>query len=324
MRPRDIALVGTLVAIVGFAAADALRARDDRPRERRTAAASTQSQDEARKLVPIPAEGSLLVAGGANCRLREFRAATADELPVPPLATDCRIFAAPEGGLVAYVTSDVVGYRDAVRIAAVDVADPRRRLRRVLSFGPVAWSPDGRRLAWCEPLGRSGRAVVVGQRRIRPLPRCPLSFTQRGEPALAYGRRLVARDRTLVTASAPVEAASFGVDGSFAILAGRRIERWDDGALRHARTLPSEIDAEPPLFAPDNCAALFELEREVRLVDVGCSTGDDRIFDGTQAAWSPDGQWVAVANEDGIGFYQRPADAEVARWVVDAQDLAWR
>ena len=332
MRPRDIALVGAVVAIAGFAAADALRGDGD-PRARTGSARGATSTagigEDAGGLTPIPAKGSLVVAGGTNCLIRELRVATAAEMPAARIETACRISAAPVDRFVAFERGAAFGVFEVAHLG-----DPSRR-RRLEAFtrGDFVWSPDGRRVAWCDPFSRSGSEVVFPAGKIRQFSRCPLAYVSPSEPAFAHGRSLVVAGRRILTAGGRITAASFGRDGSVAVVAGGRIERWLDGRRRRVRELPRGLlagreygaSAAAPLFSPDNCEALFELRSEVRLVEVGCYVGrDDRSFDGTAAAWSPEGDWIAIGGGDGVAFYHLLATDEVARWPIDAQDLAWR
>jgi hypothetical protein len=60
-------------------------------------------------------------------------------------------------------------------------------------------------------------------------------------------------------------------------------------------------------------------------VDLGCV---DRLRDvsilGRDAAWSPDGAWLAFAAEDAIFIRRLVGPEQVVRWPATAVELAWR
>jgi hypothetical protein len=48
-----------------------------------------------------------------------------------------------------------------------------------------------------------------------------------------------------------------------------------------------------------------------------------RTFEGSAAAWSPDGRWLVVAEPTAISFHRLVGGYRVVRWPAQAADLAW-
>lgn len=329
MRARDLAIVGAVVLIAGFAAADALRSRGGG--EPSTAPTSTPEtgteaetgtiERELRQFEPVPAPGSIVFTDGDDCHLREVSVGTGLEFPFPRIVGDCRLWASPLGERIAYGLGGSFG--EAVPFRFLDLNHPRRDLGAFQAlFGFIAWSPDGQRAAWCDD-SRTGYDYELGGR-LRELELCPRGYTPDSNVAYLDDRRLVSGGRTIFTAPAHIDAVSTGRDGSIAVsLDGGRIQRRHGGTLRQDMTLPRPLAGRPLVFAPDNCAALVVRAALVHLVDVGCFRGPEASFSGTAAAWSPNGEWIAVADGDAIALHRVVGARPTVRWNAAARALAW-
>jgi hypothetical protein len=327
--------VGLVLVVAAFALADALRdlGRPGQP-SARTRAQTTTSETETVPPDTGPAprpeapegwpqgelDGVLTFVGAEDCRIRVIGLAGGRERPVTRLVTNCRGFWAPEVG--ADVAYGVVFREEYFRIA--DLGDPQRNLGEY-PMSPETrplWSPDGRRLAWCDSPGSGAEREIVAQGRI--LPFCPLAYTPGGALAHAEGDRLVVGGRTVLTAPGTITFAQFGVDGSIAVVV-------DDGTLyRYAPgepTLTAQISrlepAGPPVLSPDTCTAALPTDAGIYVYSLSCSPTGDRLIAGHAAAWSPDGAWLAVAGPNGIVFTEI-ASSRTLSWPATAVELAWR
>lgn len=333
MRIRDLAIVAAVLALAVFAVADALRTDGAPPasptieaNDGTNDAATTDTNDGARpeSFAGIPAPGSLAFTDAEDCRLREVDVGTGLEFPLPRIPTSCELWAPPNGERLAYGLGGSFG--DAVPFRFVDLNHSRRDLGAFQAlFGFVTWSADGQRAAWCDN-AREGFDYELGRDILR-LARCPRAYTPAGEVAYVRGRRVLVDDRTVLTASGRVDHVSWGQDGSLALLLdGWRLERRQGTRVTHRANLPTRLRGRLPIMSPDNCAALFPVGgAEVHVVEL-CLESEIGPFRGTAAAWSPDGNWVAVADDDEIVFYpfgRRAVERDVARWHASARELAW-
>jgi hypothetical protein len=333
MKGRDLLILAAVLLLGGFAVADALRGggsttRADERVETTTTSPTTTAQEEfqlGRQKFPdvLGVGGSLVFTNPPSCAVREVDLPTGQELPNVIRGSTCELWAAPKTQKVAVGIAEAT--RDAVPFRFVDLARTRRNLGiSTALFGFLLWSPDGLHAAWCNSR-RVGINLELGGSKQR-LTECPAAYTQDGRIAYAVDNRLLVEDRVLLRTRGGITNVHFGVEGTVAIVVnGRRIERYlPDGRLHLRRRLPRELEGRLPSFTPNNCAALFELEREIRILDVGCSSYEDATFPGSQAAWSPDTNWIATAAGPTISFYYLPGGRDVIRWRVAAAELAWR
>jgi len=336
VRGRDAALLAAVVAVAGFAAADAIRGhksekggRTTSERAERAAPSSVPDRLAAAastfdgRLLP----GSLVFTDG-GCRLRVIGRFAEALRSAPHFTGDCTLSAPPTGQFVAYglaggrpgrVPFGVLDLRDASRPVATFAARSRA----------LAWSPDGRRLAWCDEQGE-GRELALDRGTVGRLPACPATYTPQGEPAYANGGRLVVGGRTVARVSGQITFARWASDGSLALVVdGARIERWQDGRRTDARGTDVRgvyLDTAHPAFSPDNCAALFPAldGTSVEVVGFRCFDWANKNVPvpGSSAAWSPDGEWIAATDHERILLVEGPfASVEDVR--IGAVSLAW-
>jgi hypothetical protein len=337
LKPRDlltVLVIGAVVVIGGFAAADAIRG-NPRPERASTPTVPIQTtparlpgpqpQPEAPPGWPEGVLGGVLTFTDARtCDIRQIGLAGGRERPLAHFGGDCSLWAPPVGSRVAYGLgpSSQDGLQP-FRIA--DVAAPNRELGgyRAL-FGVVIWSNDAQRLAWC---GRSrvGFDLEIGGPSTR-LPRCPATYTRDNEIAYAVENQVLVGDRPVFTADGGITYAKFGLDGSLAVVVdGEKIERWDGSALVTTTNLPRAYQGITPILRSDNCAALLPLRGAVQLLDLGCRPGlPNRSFAGNTAAWSPDGKWIVTSNGVELEFQRVVGSRLAVTWPAGAAVMAWR
>lgn len=329
MRLRDLVILGALLLIGGFAAADVLRDGDE-------GASPTTETFVLPPLPPPPGpqpqreapdeyprgvlSGGLVVGSADDCSLRVLGLAGGVERPVPPtlpLAEPCTVWASPRGGLIAYPSEEFGGGFE-VNFPFLAVGEPS---------GPVVWRPDGERAAWCRS-ATAGVEFDVGTSSTRELGGCPAAYTPAGDVAFIAGRQLLAEHRTLLRTTGRIRYASWGNDGSIGLyLDNGRFERWQGDRLDDAVEIPGRFG--DPVFTPDNCAALFQdVDQawfEVFALDCFEAERPDLLIfgDSTSVAWSPDGRWIAVAYSDRIGFHRVATGIEEFSWPERAAALAW-
>jgi hypothetical protein len=245
---------------------------------------------------------------------------------VARFAGTCALWAPPATQRFAYgVGPNSADGFTPFRIA--DLGQPHREFDgyRAL-FGVVVWSADGQRVAWCGRR-RTGFDLEVGGP-ARRLPQCPVAYTPDDRIAYAVENRLIVDGRTVVQAKGGITFVHYGTDGSVAVVVdGVRLERWFGGVRDAVRTLPTELQGKTPILSPDNCAAVFAPLQDYGTLDfreLGCYQGRrPHPFAGTDAAWSPDGRWLAVAERDTIAFDRVVGAERTIRWPAAAAQLAW-
>jgi WD40 repeat protein len=352
-RARDLAIVAAVAALGAVALTDALRdrtteaARDGRAAtaattDEREASATTVEEaqdgqtpttttDEGEASVPrLPggaASGLLAFTVPGACELRAVDLRSGRMLELPRLETNCELYAPRVGTRVAYSVHDDWGTSKR-HFSVLDLENPRASFGDYLGYW-IAWSPDGSTLAWCDSL-RSGFELSRGPRPKR-LHQCPLAYDPSGAAASVNDRQqIVVGGRPLLRARAPVWHLAWGIDGSLAVLVeGGRLDRYEGGRLAGTASLTPPSNEHPatiwpPELAPDNCAALSVSGDVVRVIDLGCFQGGaPRTFRGVYADWSPDGEWIAVAEPDAVVFRRVVGREASVRWNVVAGQLAW-
>jgi hypothetical protein len=336
LRPRDFIIVGAVVVIAGFAAADALRGRAG---ERETAKPETTAvqttptrlpgptpQPDAPKGWPVGTlEGSLVFTDANGCRVRVIGLSGGRERPLASFSGNCQLWAPPVGDRVAYGLgpSSPDGFAP-FRIA--DLGRPNADLGgyRAL-FGVVLWSNDGQRIGWCGRR-RTGFDLEVGGP-VRRLPTCPVAYTPDDKIAYAISNRLVVEGRTVVRANGGITYAAYAGERLVLVLDGRKIEVFEGGVGKWAGDLPPSIQGRTPILSPDGCAAAFrpvEPPGQIQVRDLGCTGRPPEAFFGRDAAWSPNGKWLAVAEPQSIAFHPMTGGNTTIRWPASAAQLAWR
>jgi hypothetical protein len=337
LRPRDLIVVGAIVLVAGFAAADALRGRG----ERSVVTSSTEGVKTGPTRLPGPEpdadappdwpagalSGDLVFTNADDCRVREIGLAAGRERRLSRFTGTCDLWAAPRGPRIAYGLGASSG-DGFVPFKLADLVSPARELGgyRAL-FGVVLWSHDGQHVAWCGTR-RVGFDLEPGGP-ARRLPRCPAAYTADGRIAYALGNKLIVEDEVVHRASGGITYVHFGTDGSFAlVIDGAALERWEGDRLTGGLAIPAALQGRTPVLRFDNCGALFppaEGSARIELMSLGCLPADQRAsFFGRDAAWSPDGEWVAVAEEQSIAFTRVIGPDATVRWPATAAELAWR
>jgi WD40 repeat protein len=328
-------VIGAVVLIAGFAAADAIRGRARESRIPPVTSVGEQTTPT-RLSGPQPQQGAppgwsvgkvpgaLVFTDATDCRVRVVGLGGGVERPEARFAGTCSLWSPPVTQRFAYGLgpTSADGFAP-FRIA--DLAQPHEELGgyRAL-FGVVVWSADGQRVAWCGRR-RTGFDLEVGGP-ARRLPHCPVAYTPDNRIAYAIGNRLIVDGRTLVRAHGGITFVHYGTDGSLAIVEdGKRLVRYDSsGRLDASVSVP---EGRTPILSPRNCGALFKpfggLGR-ISFRELPCYRGRPLSdFFGRDAAWSPDGAWVAVAERSEIAFYRVTAPGRSLSWPAAAAQLAW-
>lgn len=353
MKLRDVSIVTAVLLVGGFALADALWDREPgaSPRSRSQRLSTTLPKTlslSAGEAVPVPATGRLVFTDARDCRLREAAVGRGLERALPLIGTSCSLWGPTSGG---YVAVGAPGSTDsAARVELFDLDQADRLMEGGALVGPVVWTADGTRAAWCET-ATSGYELELDRQELEPLDFCPRAFLHGHEVVRTRDRELLVGGRVIATAAGHIEQVAPGREGSFALLLeGGRIERRSAGAPGSPIRLPSDTIASSLVFAPDACAAAAVGPGSVTIVDLGCFRGRGQVttistdncinrrneansectrypaprtFAGLAAAWSPDGNWLAVAEPTAIAFHRVVGGYRVIRWPVQASALAW-
>jgi WD40-like Beta Propeller Repeat len=327
LKGRDLAIVAAVVLLGGFALADSLRGRG----EERSVVTSETVRDGRNGPEPQPdapadwpagrLRGTLVFTDEEDCRIRVIGLGGGRERPVGELVGFCRLWAAPIGQRIAYNTGGVRGSSG----DSFAVVDLRRAGVEVASIdnltGNVLWSPDAQRLAWCDQ-DLNGFELDIGDEQPRKLVSCPVGYDPEGRLAFVRSKRLVVAGTTVVAQETTITYAHWGVDDSLlVVLPSGTVRRFDrDGSVDEI-SLGDVGNIDP---SPDNCGLLVQAPGRSELVDIGCVTGREISFIAFDAAWSPDGQWIAVAATDQIEFHRVVGGEETIAWPARARELYWR
>jgi hypothetical protein len=338
LRPRDFIVVCAVVLIGGFAAADAIRGRANGTEKTTSGTDAVQTsptrlpgptpQAEAPANWPLGAlTGSLVFTDAGDCRVRVIGLAGGRERPLARFTGNCDLWAPPVGDRIAYGLgpSSADGFAP-FRLANLDRPNADLGGYRAL-FGVVLWSPDGQRVAWCGRR-RTGFDLEVGGP-ARRLTACPTAYTPDGRIAYAIGNDLVVEREVVHHANGGITFVNYGRDGSLALMIdGETLERWEGNTLTGAIAIPRGLQGRTPVLRFDNCAAAFPPLDDIGPIEVrslGCLPTQQRVtYFGGDAAWSPDGQWLAVAERENIALHHIVGPAETVRWPARAAQLAWR
>jgi hypothetical protein len=327
LKGRDLAILAAVLLLGGFALADSLRSRGSeavRPtiqteREGPPPEPDVQSDWPVGRL-----RGTLVFTNAGDCRVRVIDLGEGRERSSGRFQGSCRLWAAPVGQRIAYSIRGGNSQYAERWFGIVDLAQAERELGTFKNVvGDVLWSPDAQRVAWCVFGSAEGRELEIGSLRPRRLSRCPLAYDLDGRLAFARGKRLVAEDgMEILVEDEPIVQADWGEDGSLlVVLADGSVRRHNPNGSFGPIVLVTDRRVVP---SPDNCATLVEEFGKFHLVDLGCARIRERSFAGRDAAWSPDGHWVAVADEEQIVFHEVGADADVLVWPARANELYWR
>ena len=335
MKPRDLAIVAAVVLLGGFALADALRSSGEDSAEPATQSVpdgrgGPEPQEDAPPSWPTGVlRGALVFTDAEDCRVRVIGLGGGRERPAGNLVAFCRLWAAPIGQRIAFDTGGVRG-TSGDSFAVVDLRRAGVELASIINFaGDVLWSPDAQRLAWCDP-DLNGFELDIGDEQPHALESCPVGYEPEGNLAFVRGRRLVAAGKTIVTQDAAITQAHWGIDDSLlVVLTNGVVRRFGRDGSTDAVNLRSEgstdfdpvADVDP---SPDNCGLLVQAPGLSELVDIGCFDGRELSLTAFDAAWSPDGEWIAVADPDQIEFHQVVGGRDVAIWPARARELDWR
>jgi hypothetical protein len=326
LKGRDLAIVAGVVLLGGFALADSFRGRGgdlSQPSATTATEAGPTPRPEAPANWPVGRiRGTLVFTDARDCRVRVIGLGGGRERPTRELVSFCELWPAPVGQRIAYGTGGVRG-RTTQSFSIVDLAHPNFDPRTFENLvGNVLWRPDAQRIAWCDE-NNDGWELEIGNERPRHIARCPIAYTPRGRLAFAVGKRLVSDGRTLLREQDPIAQAHWGDDESLLVyLLGGTVRRYGaDGSLDSLFNLYTDRDIVP---SPDNCAILYEEPGRIQLVDIGCTGLRARSWIAFDAAWSPDGRWVAVAGQEQIEFHEVVTGDERLVWPARAIDLHWR
>jgi hypothetical protein len=269
-------VVGAVLVIGAVAAVDALRGGSSPAAAQGGAVAAAQANNDRLRGPNVPTPGALpgmlVVAESADCRLRTLPLSTVVVSDAGP-RTGCEVWASPAGGWAVATASRGAGPRAPRELSLVRLGEEIERIDHDLepALGPVAWSPDGARAAWCVAQGETV-VLDVGQLNEHRVPGCAPAFGGDGAvftvPADPLDARILRNGETFLGTDAlaggveqaldsgvdtgpatPVQVAALAVGpddrvavsvlvfedlGSVMVL-----EVWDRGALQASFRLPT-------------------------------------------------------------------------------------
>jgi len=274
-------------------------------------------------------EGTLFFTRRAKaCPLVALDLATARARTIDvPGASGCRFRAPKTGPLMAKSENDALDRSGSVRYRLVDLSTGLTIGRARAWLGEIIWENDGDGVAWCTS-GRSGIAVRFNLDR-RRLEVCPRVY---GPQDFAYVRRgeLLYRGSAYAKGIGDARQVMRASDGAYVIRDGRRIQRWVEGAPDGNVTLPRGFETSPISLSPEGCVAAVATVHTIGLIDLGCLdvvtrvvgwTPPRRVF-ANSIVWSPNGDWLVLAEGDRIAFH-RIADNTTVSYPAHAAELAW-
>jgi hypothetical protein len=357
---RNLVIGALLAALAVAAMVDAVR-RDGGDEQAAAATATAPETGPGRTLtgpdMPAPGAlpGSLVLAAPADCRLREIDLAAA-ALGEPGPETLCRVWVSPTGdqAVVESGRGESPGSR---KLELVTLGDPPEAEEELgIALGAVSWSPDGKRIAWCEPGGDSVVLVLASGDR-QGVAGCDPRFAPTGSvfttPAQAPLGELwrdgaVELDSSDLAegfdegTSGPIEVLEYDVapDGLIAVTVRRLIstgsktvlELWRDDGLEASVPLPRRLGGgasqfgELLRFGPTGNELAIGYTSgagELTLVDLGLRRIVLRSAQQRAFAWSPDGGWLALAIGDEIRVYGSLRDVPAYVIPAAASTLGW-
>lgn len=316
-------IVAGVLVLAGVALADAVRGGDDAV-EPAAATGSTETatvDDGSSRLAGVPAPGSLVVLDDDGCTLRQIVVSGGQELPLPRIETGCELWAAPRGGLVAFALEGPWRAGAFRPFRLLDLSHPDEPLGTYQTFNGVTWSADGQHAFWCHDPGRGYDLSVRAAERPRVLRSCPVGYAPGELPAFAHDELLVVEGEPVLEAPAPVARAVFNRDGTItAFFADGVIGRYSGGTVLARVRAPATTG--PPALSADGCELAFPVAPALIVLGSVCA-GAEGTFDGTAAAWSPNGEWLAIAEGEEIVFHHLAGTLATARWPISARALAW-
>jgi hypothetical protein len=322
-RARDVLIVAGILVLAGIAVADAVRGGDGTEAGAGAETSTTGETDTGRdeRFAGVPASGSIILLDDAGCALRQVVVSSGQELPLPRIETGCELWAAPRGGLVAFALDgpwDAAAFRP---FRILDLSHPDEPLGTYQTFNGVMWSVDGQHASWCHDPGRGFDFPVRTEDEPRALRGCSVGYAPGERPAIAGDGELSVGGDTVLRAPERVLRAVFNRDGSVTLfLESGLITRAVGGDIVGRLRAPETTG--PPAISQDGCDVAFPVAGATVVLGSVCG-GAEGTFGGTAAAWSPDGDWLAVAEGDEIVFHHLTGTLGVTRWPVGARALAW-
>lgn len=301
--------------------------------------------------------GLLVVVTGDGCRLRII------DLAGPTLGaegprTDCGLWLPPDGALAAVSQPWVPGTPSPYSgIALARLTDPPEHVRDVgLAAGEVTWSPDATQLALCGTRSRTVVYEAAGGAE-NEVVGCGPRFVPDGSlltsPARVFGDQLFRDGEVELDALDLLRGFDASAAGDLDVLAydetedgllvvsvlrfeplGSRtvLELWQDGAMLAGVELPRRFGVgsrrfgEYLRFSPTGTSLAVgpsAARDSMTFVDMRLRRPSLELSYQRGFAWSPDGQWLAVALDDEIVIYSTNSSEAVYRLPLAAAALGW-
>jgi hypothetical protein len=301
--------------------------------------------------------GKLVVVAGEECRLRVIDLAGPTLGPEGP-PTDCGLWSPASSDVAAVSQPWEPGTPSPfARVALVRLAEPPEPARKLgLAAGEVAWSADSTRVALC---GTNGKTAIhdVGGEIEREVDGCGPRFASDGSlltsPTRAFGDHLL-RDGEIeldaadlmqgfdpsTTGELDVLAYDESADGLLAVsvlrlepLGSRAVlQLWQDGVMVAGVELPrrygvgSKRFGEYVRFNPTGTVLALgpsATRNSMTFVDLRLRRTSLQLDYQRAFAWSPDGQWLAVALDHEIAVYSQSSAEPVYRLPLEVSALGW-